>query len=146
MASSPCSDATTDERGGEEEAVTEIGGDSDSGGALPDRVRGSAKRRRRRPGARGLNEQWAHHKREKRERGGSFTGGELYQRRQKQRGWHWVELVLGRRESVCGSEREKTRVMPGLNTRREAKGKRERKMAAGGLAIDGRRLCGVKEK
>jgi hypothetical protein len=85
--------------------------------------------------------------RERKEReGGSFTGGELYQRRRKQRGWHWVELVLGRRESVCGSEREKTRVMPGLNTRREAKGKRERKMAAGGLAIDGRRLCGVKEK
>jgi hypothetical protein len=37
MASSPCSEATADEQDVEEEAVVEIGGDGDSGGALADR-------------------------------------------------------------------------------------------------------------
>jgi hypothetical protein len=33
--------------------------------------------------------------------------------------WRWVDLLLGRGESVCESEREGTRVTPGLYTDRE---------------------------
>jgi hypothetical protein len=55
---------------------------------------------------------------------GSFTGGELYQRRWKQRWRRWVELVLWRGEkNECESEREGTRVMLALYMDR---GKRRR--------------------
>jgi hypothetical protein len=78
---------------------------------------------------------------------GSFTGGELYQRRRKQRWWRWVELVLRRGEkNECESESEGTRVILALYMDRGKRRRSGRGWRPAALPFMVGRLSGVKEQ
>jgi hypothetical protein len=85
--------------------------------------------------------------RERRERErGSFTSGELYRRRLKQRRRRWVDLVLGVRGKCARERKGGTRVMPGLYMDREKRRGSGRGWRPAALPFMSGGLCGAKEQ